>query len=143
MFRLQFPHPEDGRSVSQKASPVRGKLWDRLLLVGAALLVCAAGVGSGILGEIYHISPAWFFFALNSIFLLPMIGKEFRGNFKQPAFVAFFMVWMCFHGATVVAMIAWASVVLWPLILLMELAAGFIAAHWLFGFPLHQKQQKE
>ncbi len=143
MHRLQFLDREDATTASQKAVPVRGKLWDRLLLVGAALLVCAAGVGSGILGEIYHISPAWFFFAWNSIFLLPLVGTEFRGYFRRSSFVVLFVAWMFAHGATVVSMIRWTPVVVWPLILLLELAAGFITAHWLFRFPLHQKQQKE
>jgi|HubBroStandDraft_4_1064222.scaffolds.fasta_scaffold482219_1 hypothetical protein len=117
----------------------RSKLWDRLLLISAALLVCAAGVGSGILGEIYHVNPAWFFFAWNSIFLLPLVGKKFRGYFKRPPFVAFFVAWMCAHGATVVSMIRWAPAVFWPFILLLELAFGFIIARWLFGLPLHER----
>jgi hypothetical protein len=91
------------------------KFRDRILLFGVALSVCL--IGGGVLAfEIYHINQAWFFFAWSSIFLLPLVGKEFRSYFRQPAFVAFFAVWMTVHGATVVAMIAWASVVLWPLI---------------------------
>ncbi len=123
-------------------APLRSKLWDRSLLIGAGLLVCAAGVGAGIFGEIYHTNPAWFFFAWNSIFLLPIVGKEFRGYFKRPSFVAFFIAWMCIHGVTVVAMIAWVPVGLWPLLMLLELAAGFIAAHRLFRFPLDQEPKE-
>jgi len=118
------------------------KFRDRTLLLGAALLVGAAGVGSGILGEIYHTNPACFFFAWNSIFLLPLVGKAFRGYFRKPSFLAFFIAWTCVHGATVVAMIAWGPLVLWPLILLLELATGFLAAHSLFGFPWRQEQPK-
>ena len=120
----------------------RSKFRDRTLLFGAALLVCLIGGGVALAFEIYHINQAWFFFAWSSIFLLPLVGKEFRSYFRQPAFVAFFTVWMGVHGATVVGMIAWVPLLLWPLILLLELAAGFIAAHRLFGFPLHQKQEK-
>jgi hypothetical protein len=47
---------------------------------------------------------------------------------------------MCVHGATVAAMIVWVPLLLWPLILLTELAAGFVAAHRLFGFPLHHER---
>src|SRR6267154_2593970 len=120
----------------------RSKFRDRILLFGAALSVCLIGGGGVLAFEIYHINQAWFFFAWSSIFLLPLVGKEFRSYFRQPAFVAFFAVWMAVHGATVVGMIRWAPAPLWPLVLLLELAAGFIAAHWLFGFPLYQKQQK-
>ena len=119
------------------------KLWDRILLIGAALLVCLTGCGSFLVGEIYHFNPAWLFFAWNSILLIPMLWKEFRLYFRRPGFIIFFIAWMCVHGATVVGMMVWASVVFWPLILLLELATGFIAAHWLFRFPLHQKPQEE
>jgi hypothetical protein len=71
-----------------------------------------------------------------------MLWKEFRDYFRRPAFIVFFAVWMCVHGGTVVGMIRWTPVAAWPLILLAELAAGFIAANWLFGFPLYQKPQK-
>ncbi len=40
-------------------------------------------------------------------------------------------------------MIVWVPVALWLLILILELAAGFIAAHWIFGVPLDQKQQRQ
>jgi hypothetical protein len=141
MSPLQFPNPDDTMAVSHKP-PRRGKLRDRFLLVGAALFICAAGVGSGIWGEIHHTNPAWLFFAWYSISLLPLVGKEFRDYFKQPSFVGFFIAWMCVHGATFVAMIAWVPLILWPVVLVLEMGVGFTVAHWLFGFPLHQKQQK-
>jgi hypothetical protein len=120
----------------------KGKLRDRILLFGTAASVCVIGGGVALAFEIYHINQAWFFFAWSSIFLLPLVGKEFRTYFRQPAFLAFFTIWMGVHGATVVGMIAWVPLALWPLILLLELAAGFIVAHRLFGFPLHQEQPK-
>jgi hypothetical protein len=140
MLPSQFLQRKDMQSALQGELPVRGKAWDRLLLLGVALFVCAAGVGAVVLGEIYHIRPTWFFFAWNSIFLVPLVAREFHGYFKRPSFIAFFMAWMCAHGATVVVMMRWAPVGLWPLLMLMELAAGFIAAHWLFRFPLDRKQ---
>jgi hypothetical protein len=111
----------------------KNRIRDRMLLLGAALAVCLIGGAVALGFEIYHINQAWFLFAWSSILLLPLVGKEFRSYFRQTAFVAFFAVWMGIHGATVVGMIAWLPVVLWPLILLLELAAGFIAAHWFFG----------
>jgi hypothetical protein len=143
MHRLQenaIHNPEE--SQNQRADVARSKFRDRILLFGAALFVCIVGGGVALAFEIYHINQGWFFAGWSSIFLFPLVGKEFRNYFRQPAFVAFFTVWMCVHGATVVGMIAWAPLPLWPLILLLELAAGFIAAHRLFGFPLHQEQPK-
>ncbi len=78
------------------------KYRDRILLFGAALSVCLIGGSVVVAFEIYHINQAWFVFAWSSIFLLPLVGKEFRSYFRQPAFVAFFTVWTCVHGATVV-----------------------------------------
>jgi hypothetical protein len=121
----------------------RSRFRDRILLVGAALSVCLIGGGVVLALEIYHIDQAWFFFAWSSIFLLPLVGKEFRSYFRQPAFVAFFAVWMAVHGATVVGMIRWVPAPIWPLVLLLELAAGFIAAQWLFSFPLREGHPKE
>jgi hypothetical protein len=120
----------------------RSRFRDIVLLFGTALLVCLIGGGVALAFEIYQINQAWFYFAWSSIFLLPLLGKKFRSYFQQPAFVAFFIVWMGVHGATVVGMIVWVPFLLWPLILLLELAAGFFTAHWLFGSPLDQEQQK-
>jgi hypothetical protein len=141
MFRLQSPNPDDARAVTRNA-PRRSKLRDRFLLIGVALIICAAGVGSVVLGEIHHINPAWLLFAWYSVSLLPLIGKEFRGYFKRPSFVGFFTVWMGVHGATFVAMIAWVPLVLWPVVLVLELGIGFTVAHCLFGFPIHHEQRK-
>jgi hypothetical protein len=117
-------------------------LRDRVLLVGTAFLVCLTTGASFLLGEIYHVNPAWLFFAWNSILLLPILWKELRVYFGRPAFIIFSIGWMCAHGATVLGLMLWVPVILWPLILLLELAAGFIAAHWLFGFPLRPKPQE-
>ena len=95
--------PTDDAKAVLREAPRRSKLWDRFLLIGAAPIICGAGVGSGILGEIHHTNPAWLFFAWYSVSLLPLVGKEFRGYFKRPSFVVFFIVWMCVHGATFVA----------------------------------------
>ena len=123
----------------QMQMATQSKRRDRIVLIGAALSVCVLGGGAVLAAEIYHVNMAWFFFAWSAIFLIPMLGKEFRGYFKRPAFVLFFVAWMCIHGAVVVGMIAWAQAALWPLILLLEFAAGFLAAHYLFGFPLSKE----
>lgn len=114
-------------------------LRDKMLLIGVALAVCLVSVGAGILCEILRINLGWFIFAWGAIFLFPLIGKEFRDYFKRPPFVVFFIVWMCAHGATVAAMIAWLSVLFWPVVLVLELGLGFTLAHRIFGFPLRRK----
>lgn len=71
------------------------KFRDRVFLFGAALSVCLIGSAIVLAFEIHHINQAWFFFAWSSIFLLALIEKEFRGYFRQPAFVAFFTLDGC------------------------------------------------
>jgi hypothetical protein len=134
--------PSTGISFKLRENLTVEKLTDRLLLVGTALLLCLTGCGSFALGEIYHVNPAWLFFAWNSIFLIPIRWKTFRDYFRNPKFVLFFTVWMLVHGATVVGMMAWLPAVCWPLVVLLELGTGFAAAHWLFGFPLHQHSEE-
>jgi len=118
------------------------KLTDRFLLIGVALLICLVGIGSVILGDIYHVNPAWFFFGWNSLFLLPMLWREFRDHLRKPAFIVFFVVWMCAHGLTVLALMRWAPLTLWPFAILLELALGFLAAHYLFGFSLQPRSHE-
>ena len=115
----------------------RARRKDRILLVGAASLVCVVGCATALLFEIYHISTVWFFFAWSAVIFVPMLRKEFRGYFNRRGFLVFFLVWMSVHGAVVAGMVAWTPIGLWPLILFVELTAGFIAAHYLFGFELH------
>lgn len=117
----------------------RSMLRDKALLLGAALLVCLIGGAAFLLGEIYHVNPAWIFFAWNSIFMIPMLAREFRGYWKKPAFIIFFLVWMAVHGFVVVSLMRWVSLVYWPIFILLELSAGFVTAHWLFGVSLNQK----
>jgi hypothetical protein len=114
----------------------RSKLKDRVLLVGAALAVCLTAMSVLLVFKIYHVDSAWFFFAWSAIVFIPMLRKEFRDYFKRPGFFIFFAVWMSVHGAVVAGMVAWTPMGLWPLILLVEFAVGFIAAHYLFGFEL-------
>jgi hypothetical protein len=113
----------------------RSRLWDRVLLFGTGLLVCIAGVGSGILGEIYHVNSAWLFFAWNSILLIPLVGGDFRSQLKRPSFILFFFAWMIMHGLTVLGLMRWVDVLYWIPLLAVELFIGYFAAYCLFDIP--------
>lgn len=109
------------------------KIRDRLLLIGAALLVCVLGVGAFAVADAYHINPAWVFFGWNSILLIPVVGGDFRTKFKQPRFVLFFLVWMAVHGALVVWLMRALSIEVWMLAMAIELAIGYFVAFLVFG----------
>ena len=117
----------------------RSRFLDKVLLVGVGLIVCVIGVASFILAEIFRVNPVWVFFAGNSILMIPMFVREFHGYWKKPAFMIFFLVWMVVHGFVVVCLMRWVSLIYWPVFILLDLSAGFVTAHWLFGVALNQK----
>src|SRR5947208_11043608 len=112
-MRVEAAGGAEAESVTPSNPRVTGSgCRDRVLLLGAALLVCVVGGGAFLLGEIYHINPAWLFFAWNSILLIPIIGADFRNQLKKPAFAIFFATWMALHGLVVVALMKWAPIAL-------------------------------
>ena len=119
------------------------EMWDRALLIGTALLVCLVSGGAFWIADIYHINPAWIFFAGNSIFAVPMLWKPFHPYIRKPKFIFFFLVWICIHGATVVSMMLWLPVEIWPVVMLLELAVGFIIAKLFFGYQFSNDRDED
>ncbi len=115
------------------------KFWDRVRLVCTAMLVCVIGGSSFLLGEIYHINPAWLFLSWNSIWLLVSVGKRFRIHFKKPEFAAFFLLWMAVHGTVVVMLMRWVHMLYWVPLMGLELFVGFLSADLLFGIRPDRK----
>jgi hypothetical protein len=97
------------------------------------------GCGSFLLGEIYHINPAWLFFSWNSIWLLVSVGKRFRNHFKKPEFTAFFLIWTAVHGTVVVLLMRWVRMLYWIPLMGIELFVGFLSANLLFGIVPDRK----
>jgi len=122
------------------ATRPRSGIWDRLFLVVVALVVCIVAVSSFVFAQIFHVNPIWIFFAGNSILMIPMFVREFRAFWKDPAFIAFFLVWMIVHGLLIVCLMRWSELAFWPVFILLELSAGFVTAHWLFGVPLNTRE---
>lgn len=91
---------EVSRSNLEPLRSSKSRFWDKVLLVGAASIVCVIGVASFTLAESFHVNPGWVFFAGNSILMIPILAREFRGYWKKPAFIIFFLVWMAVHGFT-------------------------------------------
>jgi hypothetical protein len=98
------------------------------------------GVAAVVLGEIYHASPVWFFFAWNSIFFIPLIGRDFRGQFKAPQFRGVFGIWVALHGTMVVLLIKWIRMLYWAPLIAIELFLGYLIVSWLFGILPDREQ---
>jgi hypothetical protein len=106
---------------------------DKVLLVGVAVLICLIGVAAFVLGETYHVSPSWLFFAWGSIGMVPLFVRNFRGQLKRPAFILFLAGWVVVHGLIVASLIHWVSLIFWLPVFGLEFLVGYLAAFWLFG----------
>src|SRR5579859_5861179 len=111
------------------------RLWDKTLLVCAALLACVIGGAAFWLADKYHMNPAWVFLAWNSIFLIPIVGRDFRSHWKTRPFIAFFGVWMVLHGVVMVILTALIPILYWAPFIALELFVGYLFAYLLFGVP--------
>jgi hypothetical protein len=109
-------------------------------LLGTALLICFVFVGSFTLSDLYGVSPVPMLIVWNSILMIPLFWRDFRSLWKKPSFVAFFVIWMLFHGLVVVALMRWTSIINWPVGILLELTLGLLIAHWLFGVSLDPRR---
>jgi hypothetical protein len=115
--------------------------WDQMLVLGVAVLVCVLGVASFWLADVYHMNEVWIFFALNSILLIPLFAKRFRGHWKRPAFLLFFAGWMAVHGLIILGLMRWVPFLYWPIFILLELMAAFQFASWLFGISPYIQEE--
>jgi hypothetical protein len=106
---------------------------DRMLLFGAALLVCVVEGAAFWYADVYHVNPAWVFFGLNSLAMIPLFIRNFRGQLKRASFLAFLAGWAIAHGLLVLALMLWVPLLYWIPILGVEMFAGYIAARLLFG----------
>jgi hypothetical protein len=106
---------------------------DGLLVVGLAILLCVFGVGGFDLAREYHINDVWVFFAFNSILIIPLFVRGFRGHLKRPSFIAFLAGLAGAHGLVMVTLISWVPLVYWFPLIAVELSAGAWAAYRLFG----------
>jgi hypothetical protein len=124
----------------QEETPER-KTRDRLLLIVVALLVCAVGVGSGLLILVNHLNPVWFFFAWNSILMVPLFISDFRSHLSKPSFVAYLISWAVIHGLLVATLMRWLSIVAMIPLLAIELTVGLVVADFFFDIRPAQKDK--
>jgi len=129
----------DAAESKPEGSPTNGCL-DRVLLIGAALLVCTMGVGAFGVADHYHVNPAWVFIAANSIVMVPLFIRDFRAHLKKPSFVAYLTAWAVIHGLLVATLMRWFSIVAMIPFLAIELTAGLVVAD--FFFDIRPEKEK-
>jgi hypothetical protein len=110
-----------------------------MLLLGAALLICVVGGAAFWFADVYHVNPAWVFLGWNSVLMVPLFLRHFRGQLKRASFIAFLAGWAIVHGLLVLALMLWVPLLYGIPILVLELFAGYIAARLLFGVVASDK----
>ena len=130
------------REIKPSERPGSGCL-DKFLLLGAALLVCILGVAAFWIADVYHVNPMWVFFLWNSMFLVPIFIKDFRGHLRKPAFLAFLLIWGLAHGLVVVALMRWTPISAWILGISLELVVGYVVADRVFDIRRATKETVE
>ena len=113
--------------------PTKSGSLDKVFLIGSALLVCIFACGAFWIAEVYQINPMWVFFLWNSLGMVLVLKKDFRGQFRKPAFVAFLAVWAVIHGCLVVVLMRRTPVFVWFLAISFELYVGYLLAELMFG----------
>jgi hypothetical protein len=109
----------------QSLNTSRSRLMDLTLLVGGALLVCVVLVGSFLLAQQYHLDARWVFVGINSLGLIPIVGRRFKDGMPGRIYVPFITVWMILHGVLATFLILKVRVVYWLPIFAVEFALGF------------------
>lgn len=111
---------------------VKGRLFDRLLLTGAAFLATGVGLASFALAARYHLPKSWIFALWTGLGFIWVIGRRYRALLRRPLFFLYLVGWLVIHTAgSVWALFNCGLPGLWEFTLL-ELFLGFLGVHLLF-----------
>ena len=117
-----------------RTTPTSGStVADRLLLVGAALLVCVITIGALQLADKYHVAEKWVLIAYNSIWFILIVGRQYRTYSPKATLVVFFGFWMVLHGVLATILLQRVALLYWLPIYAFEFALGYWGARRLFG----------
>jgi hypothetical protein len=118
----------------------RKYLFDKFLMIAAALVVAGLGFGSFVLGDTYHVPPGWIFSAWVAAGFIVTVGWRLRSRLKQPFFVPFLLVWLVLHViGTILVVRRFTILGIWPFTLL-ECWIGLAVTYWLFGLPTRNRK---
>jgi len=147
-------HWLDSRAGEPKMSDIVGrppqtpnhrgkKLQDRLMLVGAALLVIVVGGIGFLLADKFHIDSAWVLLAAVSVGFFAAVGWDFRAEFRSVRFILFFVGWLLVHLLIFVLVVGRFGWLYWLLALFLELFFFYATAELLLGLkpPLRRRSQ--
>jgi hypothetical protein len=115
-------------------------LWDKIVLVGSAIVVCVLGVSLFLFAINFRVNTIWVFFALNSIGFIAVVGRKFRYSSKTLPFICFFALWLVVHALVMIALTAWLPLQLWLPMIGLELFVGYLVAYQVFGLPPEEKK---
>jgi hypothetical protein len=130
--------------TSTQTQGQRKRIADQLKLLGTAIGLIVVVVGGTLLIDSYHtVSPEAFFMVTISLSFFPLIGWDYRKQFKSVAFGLFFVVWMVIHGAVfVVAMktYGWSG---YFVAMPVELFIFYLSTKLIFGFEPPTKKTED
>jgi hypothetical protein len=121
------------------------KLLDRLLLVGAALLVIVIGGSGFLLADKYHIDSVWVLLAWVSVGFFAGVGWDYRAQFRSMPFSSFFVAWLLLHLVIFVLVVSRFGWLYWLAALFLELFFFYATAELLFGLkpPLRRRRGRQ
>jgi hypothetical protein len=115
---------------------------DRLWMLASAFALIAICFAVFWVGELYHVSPAWYFMGVMALGFIATAGWDLRSKFKSPAFILFFLAWLAIHLVVVALAIGYLAWLYWIPVVLFEMWVGYTVAVMLFGLPPHRIRQK-
>ena len=113
----------------------RNRTLDTIYLIGAALVVCAIGVGAFVLAVIYHLNPLWIFFGLVSVVFVAGAREDYRKEFRSPRFVAFVIGWVVINITVITVFLSLLGWVWLIPALSLEQVLFYMTAYWFFDVP--------
>jgi cation transport ATPase len=87
-----------GMTSQPTTRPERSRFKDRLMLLGAAFLVCVIGLTVFATAEAYHINSDWVLVAFIGISFFAMAAWDYRQKLRSPAFVLYLLAWAAVYA---------------------------------------------
>ncbi len=111
------------------------RVLDVLRLIAAALAVAFLGTAAFWIADSRHINRGWVFALGAAVLFFLVVGSGYRSKFRNPAFAAFFTVWLVAQAGTFGILLSFFGLFLSISVFLLELWVGYTIAIWRFGPP--------